>query len=122
MRNPDIEPHADGAARYPRDERRAYKLMRSYQGLERSENPNRNPMQAVQRVIAGDVQRAFAVVRPPGHHAECERAQGFCLFNNTALAALAGVAAGLTRILILDWVSRRILTQGQSFGETQLRA
>ena len=69
--------------------------------------------QAVQRVASGDVQRAFAVVRPPGHHAECERAQGFCLFNNVALGALAGIAAGLRRILILDWVWQRLrLTPG----------
>ena len=53
--------------------------------------------------MAGDVQRAFAVVRPPGHHAECERAMGFCLFNNVALGAQAALAAGMRRVLVLDW-------------------
>ncbi len=47
--------------------------------------------QAVERVAAGSVRRALAVVRPPGHHAECDRATGFCIFNNAALAALAAL-------------------------------
>lgn len=47
---------------------------------------------------------AFSVVRPPGHHASAERAAGFCLFNNVALAAAALRLAGLAqRIAILDW-------------------
>ena len=42
--------------------------------------------------------------RPPGHHAEAERAIGFCLFNNVAVAALHAIeACGLERVLILDW-------------------
>ncbi len=46
----------------------------------------------------------FALVRPPGHHAEKDRAMGFCLFNNVALAAhYAKNLYGLKRILILDW-------------------
>ena len=45
--------------------------------------------QAVEAVCSGQMQRAFAVVRPPGHHAECARAMGFCFFNNVAVAALA---------------------------------
>jgi len=38
-------------------------------------------------VVSGEVQRAFAAVRPPGHHAEPDRSMGFCLFNNIAIAA-----------------------------------
>ena len=45
-----------------------------------------NLPQAVRCVLDGVVERALAVVRPPGHHAECERAMGFCFFNNVVVA------------------------------------
>jgi acetoin utilization deacetylase AcuC-like enzyme len=45
---------------------------------------------------------AFALVRPPGHHAEADRAMGFCFFNNVAVAAAAMLAAGLERIAVVD--------------------
>ncbi len=45
---------------------------------------------------------AFALVRPPGHHAEPDRAMGFCLFNNAAVAAAAMLGRGLERIAIVD--------------------
>ncbi len=45
---------------------------------------------------------AFALVRPPGHHAEHDRAMGFCLFNNIAVAAASALARGLTRVAIVD--------------------
>jgi acetoin utilization deacetylase AcuC-like enzyme len=55
-------------------------------------------------VCSGTVTRAFAFVRPPGHHAEPERAMGFCLFNNIALAAAHLRAQhGLERIAIVDF-------------------
>jgi acetoin utilization deacetylase AcuC-like enzyme len=44
-------------------------------------------LEAVDRVMAGDCQKAFAMVRPPGHHAESRYAMGFCLFNNVGVAA-----------------------------------
>jgi acetoin utilization deacetylase AcuC-like enzyme len=46
---------------------------------------------------------AFAVVRPPGHHAAARRATGFCLINNLAVAVMARRAAGVERIGIVDW-------------------
>jgi acetoin utilization deacetylase AcuC-like enzyme len=45
---------------------------------------------------------AFALVRPPGHHAEAGKAMGFCLFNNVAVAAAAMIARGLERVAIVD--------------------
>jgi acetoin utilization deacetylase AcuC-like enzyme len=60
-------------------------------------------VQAVEEVLAGRARNAFALVRPPGHHAEPDRAMGFCLFNNAAIAAEAARRRGAERVLILDW-------------------
>ena len=46
---------------------------------------------------------AIAFVRPPGHHAEQDRAMGFCVFNNVAVAAASARAAGLDRVAVLDF-------------------
>ncbi|MFB3925074.1 MAG: histone deacetylase [Syntrophales bacterium] len=59
---------------------------------------------AVDAVMKKDVRNAFAFVRPPGHHAESNRAAGFCLFNNMAIGAMYAMKNyGLKRILIVDW-------------------
>ena len=58
---------------------------------------------AVDRVLAGDLDRAFCAVRPPGHHAESDRAMGFCLFNNAAVAAAQALARGLERVTVIDF-------------------
>jgi acetoin utilization deacetylase AcuC-like enzyme len=59
---------------------------------------------AVDMVLAGDLDRAFCAVRPPGHHAEQAQAYGFCLFHNAAIAALHALDAhGLSRVAIVDF-------------------
>jgi len=59
---------------------------------------------AVDKVVSGEVDNAFAFVRPPGHHAETNRAMGFCLFNNAAIAASYALATHkLKKALIIDW-------------------
>jgi acetoin utilization deacetylase AcuC-like enzyme len=54
-------------------------------------------------VCAGEIANGLALVRPPGHHAERDRAMGFCLFNNVAIAAQALRARGLARVAVVDW-------------------
>lgn len=58
---------------------------------------------AVRSVIAGDAERAFCAVRPPGHHAEPSRAMGFCVFSNVAIAAHVARASGLHRVAVVDF-------------------
>jgi len=61
-------------------------------------------VEAARRVWTGELINAFCAVRPPGHHALAERAMGFCLYNNVAIAAtaLCHDTPG-TRVFILDW-------------------
>ena len=54
-------------------------------------------------VLKGDAKNAFAIVRPPGHHAEPDRAMGFCLFNNVAIGAREALASGLERVAVIDY-------------------
>ena len=59
---------------------------------------------AVDAGLTGKTSRAFCAVRPPGHHATCEVAMGFCLFNNIAVAALHALEKhGLERVAIVDF-------------------
>jgi acetoin utilization deacetylase AcuC-like enzyme len=58
----------------------------------------------VTRIEQGEIDNAFCLVRPPGHHAERDQSMGFCLFNNVAIAARwAGKELGMKRIMIVDW-------------------
>jgi acetoin utilization deacetylase AcuC-like enzyme len=58
---------------------------------------------ACEAVLAGEADVAYALVRPPGHHAQPAQADGYCLFNNVALAAEHARRGGLDRVAILDW-------------------
>ncbi|NXC86220.1 HDA10 deacetylase, partial [Cercotrichas coryphoeus] len=61
-------------------------------------------LQLVDAVMSGKVRNGMALVRPPGHHSQRNAANGFCLFNNVAIAAeYAKLKYGLQRILIVDW-------------------
>jgi acetoin utilization deacetylase AcuC-like enzyme len=61
-------------------------------------------IEAVDAVLAGRVQNAYALVRPPGHHAEADRGRGFCLLGNIALAVKhARAVRGVERIAVVDW-------------------
>ncbi len=58
----------------------------------------------IDAIMAKQVDHVFCAVRPPGHHAEANRAMGFCLLNNVAIAArYAQKKHGLSRVLIVDW-------------------
>jgi acetoin utilization deacetylase AcuC-like enzyme len=77
---------------------------------------------AVDAVMAGEADNAFCAVRPPGHHAEPERAMGFCLFNNVAIgAAQARAVHGLTRVAVVDFdVHHGNGTQAMFWDEAEL--
>lgn len=58
----------------------------------------------MKRIVDREVDNAFCLVRPPGHHAEHNRSMGFCLFNNVAVAARWAIdELGMERICIVDW-------------------
>jgi len=61
-------------------------------------------VEATRLVVAGEVDNGFALVRPPGHHAEADHTSGFCLYNNIAIAAHYALRQlGLERVLVVDW-------------------
>jgi acetoin utilization deacetylase AcuC-like enzyme len=60
-------------------------------------------IECTRAVLRGQAQNAYAIVRPPGHHAEPNRPMGFCIFNNVAIAARQALEDGLERVLIVDF-------------------
>jgi acetoin utilization deacetylase AcuC-like enzyme len=58
---------------------------------------------AVDEVASGNISNAFCAVRPPGHHAERDRAMGFCLFNNVAIGACRARELGFDRVAVVDF-------------------
>ena len=59
---------------------------------------------AIEKVVSGELDTAYALVRPPGHHAQKDLGRGFCMFSNAALGAMhARQALGLERVAIVDW-------------------
>ena len=78
-----------------------YVVARSFDAALRSAG---GVLAATDAVLDGDLSRAFSLVRPPGHHATPERAMGFCLFNNVAIAAAHLLERrGLERVAIIDF-------------------
>jgi acetoin utilization deacetylase AcuC-like enzyme len=69
-------------------------------------------------LLAGEAAVGFCAVRPSGHHAEPERAMGFCLFNNVAVAAALAIAElGAERVFVFDWDVHHGNGTGEAFGE-----
>ncbi len=60
-------------------------------------------IEAIERCKKGEVERAFCTVRPPGHHAEADRAMGFCIFNNVAVGTRYAQKIGYKKIFIIDF-------------------
>ncbi|MCA0380503.1 MAG: class II histone deacetylase [Actinobacteria bacterium] len=61
-------------------------------------------IEATRAVVSGEVDRAYALINPPGHHAERATGRGFCIFNNVAVAATYALEElGLERVAIVDW-------------------
>jgi len=58
---------------------------------------------SIDKVLNGEINYSFAFPRPPGHHAEADRAMGFCFFNHVAVAAAHLLSKGLDRVLVIDW-------------------
>ena len=57
----------------------------------------------VELLLSGEFEALFCAVRPPGHHAERDRAMGFCIFNNVAVAAVKALLMGAERVFIVDF-------------------
>lgn len=77
-----------------------YGSARSYAAARRAAG---GVLAATEAVMNGEIGSAFCFVRPPGHHATPDRAMGFCLFNNVAVAAAHALESGLERVAVVDF-------------------
>lgn len=77
----------------------------SMRSLDAAKHAAGAPCQAIDLIMNGEVKNAFVPVRPPGHHATGERAMGFCLFNNVAVAARYAQRnySEIEKVAIVDW-------------------
>ncbi len=60
-------------------------------------------VEAAQQAMQSEARRHYCFIRPPGHHAEAERAMALCLYNNVAVGVRAAQRLGAQRVLIIDW-------------------
>jgi len=79
-------------------------------------------LKGLEEIMEGDLNKVFCFIRPPGHHAERNKAMGFCLFNNIAIAAeKARKKYGVNRIAIVDWdVHHGNSTQNTFYQENEV--
>ena len=77
----------------------------SMRSLDAAKHAAGAPCQAIDLIMSGEIRNAFVPVRPPGHHATAERAMGFCLFNNVAVAARYAQQRypEIEKVAIIDW-------------------
>jgi acetoin utilization deacetylase AcuC-like enzyme len=95
------EKHAGGGRGTQRFATDTYVSPKSYEAAIRAAGA---PLTAIDAIMKGEIDNAYCLVRPPGHHAVAEAAMGFCLFNNVAVAARYALDQyGLERVLIIDF-------------------
>jgi acetoin utilization deacetylase AcuC-like enzyme len=95
------ELHAGGRRNTRRFATDTYVSAKSYEAAIRAAGA---PLTAIDAIMKGEIDNAYCLVRPPGHHAVAESAMGFCLFNNVAVAARYAIDHyGLERVMIIDF-------------------
>jgi acetoin utilization deacetylase AcuC-like enzyme len=95
------EEHAGGGRKTRRFATDTYVSAKSYEAAIKAAGA---PLTAIDAIMKGEVDNAYCLVRPPGHHAVAEAAMGFCLFNNVAVAARYAIDHyGLERVMIIDF-------------------
>ena len=95
------EIHSGGDRKTQRFATDTYVSSKSYEAAIRAAGA---PLTAIDAIMKGEIDNAYCLVRPPGHHAVAEAAMGFCLFNNVAVAARYAIDHyGLERVMIIDF-------------------